>query len=216
VKVLAHLQEELEAVFAVTSEHRVEDFVVSRAILDRMGLGAPRADEEVLVLQDREELSLAVYLAPHVLAAIEDVPDSVGELLARGLSTFCLALEGVSHFLYLVNRATVPRPVSLLELEVQAEIDKFALSALHLWRRGARGEVPALLRRLFDEVSYLPGLEPEAAERYRTANRLARNYCQALLRHVEDGRVEGLLGELRRSYRLGGGEKIGHMGRLLH
>src|SRR5262249_19506318 len=159
--------------------------------------------------EERGQLSLALYLAPHVLAAIEDVPTSVGELLSRGLDTFCLALEGVSHFLYLVNRAAVPRPVSLLELEVQAEIDKFALMALHSWRRGARGEVPALLRRLFDDVNYLPGLAPEAAERYRTANRLARNYCTGLLRHVEEGRVEGLLGELRRSYRLGGGEKIG-------
>jgi hypothetical protein len=216
VKVLAHLQEELEHLHALERAHRVEDFVVSRAILDRMGMNTPRAEEEVLVMEHEGELSLAVYFAPRVVAAIENLPASVGELLARGLPTFCLALEGVSHFLYLTQRAGVPRPVSRLELEVQAEIDKFALAALFLWRSGLRARVPELLRRLFDEVSFLPHLSPEDLERYRTANRLARGYCHGLLRHVEEGRVDVLLAELRRTYRLGAGEKMGHLARAVH
>jgi hypothetical protein len=213
VKVLAHLQAELEHLHAVESAHRVEDFVVSRALLGRMGVNEPRAEEEVLVLEHEGELSLAVYYAPRVVEALRGVPGSVGELLALGLPTFCLAIEGVSHFVYLAHRAGVPRPVSRLELEVQAEIDKFALAALFLWRRGLRSRVPALLRRLFDDVSYLPHLGAEDLERYRTANRLARGYCQALTRYVEQGRVDVLLAELRRTYRLGAGEKMGRLAR---
>lgn len=215
MRVLAHLQRELEALHAVETEHRVEDFVVSRAILDRLGVNAPRAEEEMLVVEHEGELSLAVYYAPRVIEALQNVGASVEALLSRGLPTFCLALEGVSHFVYLTHRAGVPRPVSRLELEVQAEIDKFALAALFLWRRGLRRDVPELLRRLFDDVSYLPHLSPEDGDRYRTANRLARGYCQALTRHVDEGRVEVLLAELRRTYRLGAGEKMGHLARAV-
>lgn len=216
MKVLAHLQAELEHLHALEPSHRVEDFVVSRAVLDRMGVNTPRAEEELLVVEHEGELSLAVYFAPRVVEQLARVQGSVGELLAHGLSTFCLALEGVSHFVYLTQRAGVPRPVSRLELEVQAEIDKFALAALFLWRRGLRRDVRDLLRKLFDDVSYLPHLGPEDLERYRTANRLARGYCQALVRHVEGGRAEVLIAELRRTYRLGGGEKIGHLARAVH
>ncbi|MDX5398675.1 MAG: hypothetical protein LPK92_02960 [Actinomycetes bacterium] len=216
VPALGWLQRELQHVQAVETEHRVEDFVVSRAVLEQMGLKAPKAEEEVLVVEERDELSVAVYLAPRVLDALHRAGRTLGGLFHRHFPTLCLAIEGVSHFVYLTSRASIRRPVSLLELEVQAEIDKFALSALHLWRAGRRHEVPGLLERLFDRVHYLPHLDPEALERYRTANRLARGYCRELLRYVEEGRVEPLLAELRRSYHLGAGEKYSRLHRSLH
>ena len=213
---LAWLQEELQHVQAVETGHRVEDFVVSRAVLEGMGLKAPRADEEVLVVEEQDELSVAVYLAPRVLQALARAERDLGALFGAHFPTLCLAIEGVSHFVYLTSRAEAQRSVSLLELEVQAEIDKFALAALHLWRAGRRHEVPALLERIFDDVSFLPHLRPEELERYRTANRLARGYCRELLRYVEQGRVEPLLAELRHAYRLGAGEKYSHLNRGLH
>lgn len=215
MKVLGLLQQEIEELHAVRSGHRVEDFVVSGAILARMGLPAPRAEEEVLVVDHGDdEVSLAVYFAPRVLDALRATTGGLGELMREGLSTFALALEGVSHFVYLTHRAAVPRPVSRLELEVQAEIDKFALAALWLWRQGLRHRVRELVGKLFEDVSYLPHLSSEDLERYRTANRLARGYCLALLRHVDDRRADVLLAELRRSYSLGAGEKIGHLARV--
>ncbi|WP_373045609.1 hypothetical protein [Vulgatibacter sp.] len=216
VRALGWLQHELQHVQAVETGHRVEDFVVSRSGLEQMGLKAPKAEEEVLVVEERGELSVAVYLAPRVLEALRTAGRNLGALFTKHFPTLCLAIEGVSHFVYLTSRAEVLRPVSLLELEVQAEIDKFALAALFLWRRGQRHEVPALLDRLFGDVSYLPHLGPEELERYRTANRLARGYCRELLRYVEQGRVEPLLAELRRSYRLGAGEKYSRLNRALH
>jgi hypothetical protein len=97
-------------------------------------------------------------------------------------------------------------------------VDKFALLLLHLWRRGLRRFSSALRRRLFERVGYRSHLDPEALQRYRTANRLGRGYARWLEgRFVEGADVEGLLRELRRSYRLGGGEKLGYLGaRALH
>src|SRR5262249_9779333 len=38
-------------------------------------------------------------------------------------------VEGVSHFVYLVERARIGLPATVLELELQAEVDKFVLLA---------------------------------------------------------------------------------------
>lgn len=209
--VLGRLQEELEAVHAVEAGGRVEDYLVSGSVLERLGVTAPRSPEQVLVLEERDEVSLAVYLDPAVLAALREVPADPRALLHRGLRVFSLALEGVSHFLYLAHRAASGRRVSLLELELQAEIDKFAVAALQLARLGGRDRLPSLFRRLFDEVRYLPHLDGEELERYRTANRLAREYCRSLLPVVAAGRVEAFLGDLRRVFRLGAGEKLGYL-----
>lgn len=213
-RALATLQQALETVHAVRSDHRVEDFLLSDESLAKMGLPPPRAEEHVLVVEEPEAFSLGVYLAPRVLETLRG--GDPARLFSRSLPTLCLAIEGVSHFVYLTLRAAADRPVSLLELEVQAEVDKFVLAALHLWRQGQRHRVPGLLQRLFDDVRYLPHLDEEESERYRKANRLARSYCQELLPWVEAGRVEPLLAELRHAYRLGGGAKYGHLSRALH
>lgn len=209
---LSWLQRELHHVHGIEIPERVEDFVVSREVLERMGLKTPASEEAVLVVEEPDALSVAIYLAPRVLEALHESGEN---LFSANFPTLCLAIEGVSHFVYLSGRAAARRQVSLLELEVQAEIDKFALSALHLWLTGRRHEVRALWRQLFEDVSYLPHLSPEELERYRTANQLARGYCQELLRFVEEGRVEPLLAELRQSYRLSAGEKYGRL-RALH
>jgi hypothetical protein len=44
--------------------------------------------------------------------------------------------EGVSHFVYL-SSAMLERSVSLLELEAQAEVDKFAICGLLRWGEDA-------------------------------------------------------------------------------
>lgn len=213
---LAWLQGELEHVQGIESGLRVEDFVISRETLVRMGLNTPRAEEAVLVAEEPDGLSVAVYLAPRVLDSLQRAGENPGSLFRRGLPTLCLAIEGVSHFLYLTRRAEEKGQVSLLELEVQAEIDKFALSCLHLWLDGRRHEAPELWRRLFEDVGYLPHLPEGELERYRTANQLAKGYCKALLRYVGEGRVEALLAELRHCYRLGAGEKYARLQGTVH
>src|SRR5690606_24327690 len=115
--------------------------------LERLGLRAPRAEEEVLVVEEQGDLALAVYLAPRVLEALRHAARDPGAAFGSLLPTMSLAIEGVSHFVYLASRAEARRQVSLLELEIQAEIDKFALGALHLWRRGDRKAIPRLHER---------------------------------------------------------------------
>ncbi|GAO02819.1 hypothetical protein [Anaeromyxobacter sp. PSR-1] len=211
---LAFLQDELEAIYGVEAP-RVHAFVMGEAAARAAGR-APRAPEELLVLEEQDGVALGLYLADEVMraAAAADPHDPRPRLTARGaLGRLACAAEGVSHFVYLATRAAAGRPVSLLELEVQAEVDKFALLVLHLWRRGLRRMSPALRRRLFERVAYRAHLGAEELHRYREANRLGGGYARWLEgRYVEEADVDGLLRELRRSYRLGGGEKLGYLG----
>ena len=59
------------------------------------------------------------------------------------LPDFLLALEGVSHFVYIAHRARLERSVSAVELELQAEVDKLpARSPLPSSRGNRRGAPP--------------------------------------------------------------------------
>jgi len=211
---LAYFQEELEAIYGVEAP-RVADFLVDRESAARAG-SAPLAPEALLVREGDDGLELGLFLDDEVVTAARDTDanDPRPLLTAKEvLPRLACAAEGVSHFVYLATRAQAGRPVSLLELEVQAEVDKFALLVLHLWRRGLRRLSPALRRRLFERVSYHAHLGPEELERYRVANRLGGGYARWLeVRYVDVQDVEGLLRELRATYRLGGGEKLGYLG----
>ncbi len=211
---LGFLQRELEAIYGVTAP-RVERFLVGPEAARAAG-HAPRAPEELLVLEEEGGLALGLYLEPAVVrgAAGADPHDRRPRLTARGaLRSVVAAAEGVSHFVYLATRAAAGGRVSLLELEVQAEVDKFALLLLHLWRRGLRRMSPALRARLFERVRYHAWLGAEERARYVEANRLGGGYARWLEgRYVEDADIDGLLRELRRTYRQGGGEKIAYLG----
>lgn len=216
---LAFLQGELEAIYAVEAPC-VHEFLVGGDLARAAGL-APRAPEELLVVEEADGLALGLYLDDSVIAAAAgaDPHDRRPRLTARAaLAQVVCAAEGVSHFVYVATRAAAGRPVSLLELEVQAEVDKFALLLLHLWRRGLRRMSPALRRRLYERVRYHAWLATDELHRYREANRLGGGYARWLEgRFIEDADFEGLLRELRQTYRLGGGEKIAYLGtRLPH
>ena len=126
--------------------------------------------------------------------------DPAGGLHAANFADFCLVVEGVSHFIYLALCAAVERRVSALELELQAEVDKFACCRL------VAGADPLLRRRLYGGA-LADDLADDERERYRTANHQASRYAGALERRFA-GETGALLGELRLFYRLGLADKL--------
>ena len=129
----------------------------------------------------------------------------------RNLADYCTALE-VSHFHYVVWNADSTREISLLELELQAEVDKYA-SALSLLLAQREGRFPAeLFHRLFEGVRFLPQLAEAERARYEEAHRYAARFCRRLgaLSACSADPAEALLAELRRFYRLGSQSKLRH------
>jgi hypothetical protein len=127
------------------------------------------------------------------------------------LADFWTVLEGVSHFAYYAWNAALEKPVRLLEMELQAEVDKFIATAVLLGRQGER--TPAGLHQwLFDVPRFDGRLAPDELERYRLANRYAGKYCLKLAPDLEDGALDGTLrDELHRFYRLTQPSKIRHI-----
>ncbi len=211
---LDEMQRALEAIYGVRAPARVGDFIATKETLEALGAPASAASEELVVVESEAGLELALYLSPEVLDRLPGAGEiAVGPraFLDGLLPAFATAAEGVSHFVYLTLQALRERAVSLLELEVQAEVDKFAIALLHLWKQGERRRSSELRARLFDRVGYRADLRSDERDRYRHANRLGRCYAAFLeARFVLAGALERLLSELRFAYRLSGAEKLAY------
>lgn len=208
---IGRVQAHLEAIYDIECELRADEFLVTPEVARALG-SRGRTAEELLVRQDADELEIALYLAPELLAKLRAFQHAPGDRVVDGaLDSYVQVAEGVSHFLYLARCASLGRKVTLLELEAQAEIDKFASCVLSCWSRGARF-AEELLARLFERVRYHPHLAPAERWRYMEANRLSHGFCRRLLRHVAARRMDRFLGDLRYAYRLGAEAKLRHLG----
>ncbi len=119
-------------------------------------------------------------------------------------------IEGISHFNCVAWKASQDRTVTFLELELQAEIDKF-VSTMFLAMEQSNSELMASLHgRLFEGVSFHNDLDDEQLERYRSANNYASRYCHALRQQLIDDH-QMAKSELRHFYRLQSPEKFSHI-----
>lgn len=206
------LQEQLEALYGVRCEYRARDFLVDLETAQALG-GTGRAREELLVSHDGEALDLALYLEKDMLDRVTQLEHQPEAMLDRELASFCEITEGVSHFLYMAQTANLERTVSMLELEAQAEVDKFAICTLLRWGQHVSGWATGLVGTLFERVRFSERLELQERWRYVEANRLAKRYCLRLLPFIRERRLEALLAELRHAYRLGAEAKLAYFGR---
>ncbi|HYQ15335.1 MAG TPA: hypothetical protein VEQ58_06255 [Polyangiaceae bacterium] len=111
--------------------------------------------------------------------------------------------EGVSHFVYVANRARQELPSTQLELELQAEVDKFVLLVLEQLPFDHDSALKAH-SRLYERVRFLHEPGTELGERYRTANDLAARFSRRLMTFAPAASHA----TLRRFYRAGQAEKI--------
>src|SRR5215469_4343413 len=208
---LSRLQSLIADIYDVRVAHDVYDFLVTdRTHLPAAARGGT-AEEELIVAQPDggDEVALSLYLDPALLGRLAR-EDPLVRLHAGNVGDWWTALEGVSHFLYLAWNAGHDKPVSLLELEMQAEVDKYVAS-YWLLRRQFPQRFPAELRRvLFARTRVDPRVDAERAQVYREASRYADRFCGRLeqtLARSQGGPGEGngdgaVLAELRRFYRL--------------
>ena len=207
---LGRVQRGLEALYRVDTGARIEDFVVDETLRDAV-VTTRRPREQLLVCESDGAVDVALFVAPSVLANLA-ANDPARHLGDHNLGDFLLAVEGVSHFVYALWCARSDRAVSQLELELQAEIDKYVTCLL------ATDPVPdvstSLRRRLFGDVEYDTDLDDDEHARYRAANDNALRYAGWLEdTFVARRRIPEMLGELRRFYRLGLAGKLATIAR---
>jgi hypothetical protein len=124
------------------------------------------------------------------------------------LDPLCQIIEGVSHFVYLADRARVEREATHLELELQAEVDKWVVLAAWLGAPDLRASA-TLRRRLYEDVAFTHDESSETGGRYRLASERAHAFVRRLERaYLGPRRWMDLREALRRFYRVGQEEKL--------
>lgn len=197
------LQQHLERFYHLDSLPEIDAFIVAD----------DSAREALLVrhLADSDDVEIAVHLPSPALAPPSEL----------SLDVFCQIAEGVSHFVLLAERVRVGLPTTQLELELQAEVDKFILLA-HLLHKSSRDlsriqltvsdaqrdELLDLHRRLYESARFVHPEGTEIGDRYRLANQLAARLCFKLGPSRERSRGRDLLAQLRRFFRLGQLDKL--------
>lgn len=197
---LRRLQHTLEGFYGLEQAPRVEEFV---------RLGSTTKREQLLVQESVEGLYVAVMFPE----------DQIPEEPLRPSDRWTQLIEAVSHFLFLAERARVELPTTQLELELQAEIDKFVVllptasaNELASDRYGSSKygaidpeALEQLHRYLYEDVQFLHAAESNEGNRYRLANQLAATYIARLLKR---GNPELWQRQLRTFYRASQSDKI--------
>jgi hypothetical protein len=214
MQLLRRMQTLLAQLYDAPVREDVRDFVLSdrQRLSQVVGEHAGHAgDEQVYVVEEEQGgVRLGLFIAPDVMERLTR-RDPLQALDEDNLPDYCTALEGVSHFHYLVWSLARGRNVSLLELELQAEVDKYAIAVALMMQQRAGCFPQALHARLFHAVSFLPQLDDVSRRRYQEANRHAARFCRSLeerFLRVRRQRPELWLAELRRFFRRGHQEKI--------
>jgi len=213
--ILRQLQRLLGGIYDLNVGHDVYDFLVT----DRGQLPASArpgaSDEQLIVAQGREDCGVSLFLDPALLERLQNA-DPMVKLNESNVADYWTALEGVSHFVYFAWNAGHDKDVSLFELEMQAEIDKYVASYLLLKRQFPDRFPAELMRLLFERTRIDSQLAGDREGLYRAASHYAERFCRRLERTLRGSRQEieqEALTELRRFYRLADARKVAHIER---
>jgi len=157
--------------------------------------GAEAGEREALLVRETDDGDIEMTLR---------LPQLEGG--GANLDALCQIIEGVSHFVYVVERARTLRETTQLELELQAEVDKWVVLGASI--RAFDADCSAALRsQLYERVVFEH--DGELGERYRVANDAANRFVRRLEReYVDRERYGELRAELRRFFQVGQEEKL--------
>ncbi|MBI2981165.1 MAG: hypothetical protein HYY44_02505 [Deltaproteobacteria bacterium] len=208
MKLLNEIQEQFEKIYRLPPLQPVQGFLIDEQTARRNHLHFDHSVSELLLIVEQPpETRIGLYISREVLERLED-SEPFQNLTSENLEDFCTAVEGVSHFLYFLIRSGQTRPVSPLELELQAEVDKFVLCTFMLEQQGGRRVSQALIISLFENYHLIPSISLSEQERYQLANRLAWQYCQSLKKFSRPIHRRQWVREIRRFHQKNLQEKI--------
>lgn len=218
---LKKIQQQFEAIYQLPQDLSIEDFLINQETLEKLkeqqyNLPNIRNHKGLMLLFPEEnELRMAVYLHDHVISNLLKYNPFWG-LNEKNIRAFCIMAEEVSHFLYTTWKARHSIQITRLELELQAEVDKFIICTLYCLNQETQVNRLSLKELLFETFSLEKDLSLESQNRYSTASKLALHYCHFLENHfIKKTLLSQMMEEIRRFYRLGQTDKISRINRTI-
>src|SRR5690554_6253862 len=122
---LGDLQKLLTGVYALDIAYDVRDFLITDAgLAHALDVGGRSTNEKLLIAEGRGGAEVSLYLERELVERLTQ-NNPAARLSSENLEDFWTAFEGVSHFTYYAWNAAREKSVTLLEMELQAEVDKF-------------------------------------------------------------------------------------------
>jgi len=183
---VSHIQNIIEKIYKVKTFLDVENYLIHEPLSNTLTnqksckIKSKSSKGYLLISQDGEELKLALYLGKETVSNLKNI-HLQKDFRSSNLSDFFLATEEISHFIYAVWNAMNNRQITIFEMELQAEVDKY-ITAIFYSSSINSGRVPAknIKKKLFEDSVLNQDLLSEERERYRDANRMAMKYCHYL------------------------------------
>src|SRR5207253_1216224 len=114
---LQELYQQLAELYELEAPHNIDDFLITdRALaapLQAMTMQSAR--EQLFVRENHRQLDVILFLDQSVLANLKP-ENPFSELNRSQINDYWLAIEGISHFLYLTWRGSYDRPMTQLEM----------------------------------------------------------------------------------------------------
>lgn len=185
----------------------------SGQVVRKVESGAPwnaSPGARTLVRQAGGALAIAIYYPDSLVECLER-HDPTRRIDEANVDAFAILVEELDHFLVIAERFRAHAPMTLLELELHANVTKYLVLSTFMGK--LRGEVRLsaadaawIRQRLFHAGDYAEA-DADVRWRYRQAARLAARYVARL-----DGMPRASrLPELRRFHRLPSQAKIAHI-----
>ena len=189
MSVIDQIQQSIQSAYDLDLPLKVADYLVDEETRQSICGAQTQLPEQFFIREDGEHLEFALFIHNDILKRLEN-DDPFLRLHAGNFSDFCVALEGVSHLLLTANRANQNRSISALEMELQAEVDKFVHAWLLLDQQGQQKHSTAkrLLSYLFTDFTLHDGLSNQEQERYHVASINAERYCRKLTKDYQHDR----------------------------
>ncbi|MBN8554273.1 MAG: hypothetical protein J0L93_02415 [Deltaproteobacteria bacterium] len=166
---VTQIQSGLETLNGISNPHAAEDFII-----------ASEKRNALLISEIDREADVAICLQKEILQKFSEtkLPTDFNLEVFPELS---IVIEELSHFNTYCIKATQDESVSALELEVQAEVDKFGLALGWLEQRNEFELREKVYDLLFKEVQIGSWVKDSELARYAEAHLIAKNFCKQIL-----------------------------------
>jgi hypothetical protein len=140
---------------------------------------AQSLEASFLVTTLEDETFLGIHLSQNISTILSGY-NRLDELLKNpeGLNAFLILTEEISHFHYYIHMTQIGRPISLFDLEVQAELDKIVVTSLVMKTMFGQTHIRELVLLLFNQSTVTGHLTD-----YQLASRIAERFWKS---HLSD------------------------------
>lgn len=180
---IQQFQNSLEEMNGYHQALSVGDFIVPSKDTNQLIIRENDDDAEVLICLQESRLNALQSKSFPEDFSLEVLPD------------LSIVVEELSHFNTYSLAAEAGREISGLELEVQGEVDKFAVALEYLHLQNEISLREKVFEVLFDRCRIAPWIPADLEPRYRDAHEIARNFCRTVLKKNPD------FDEMKQSFR---------------